>query len=214
MTKGTNLPKYKNFQHASRENSKLYCSARGCTEKRRNISRYCRKHEHQNQQQGHPEATWIRKTDFETERELVQEIIDKNSDHPGVQHAVKFLDGYLKAASTGSANVPAPDHMASLYLQGVTGKELLVTIAAIYLLYRGRTRLIKSDRHMLFAVGNAVLRTRKLGMRTYGRQRREIGKLINKTIGVLCLNICRTIEVNELKKLETYNKQTKPLVTQ
>jgi len=119
----------------------------------------------------------------------------------------------LRAASGGDQRVPASELVAILHDKGLTGKELLTHVSALYVLQRGPNgHLIKSDLHFLYAVGGCVITLRSQdGARVKGRHRVTLGEFLVKNLGVLCLNIFRAIEQQENKQKDIYRKYNEPL---
>lgn len=207
------MPKYQNIHEAVADNSSKQCSIQGCLKSRHGFSRYCKSHLHQSSNWGHPLASQVRLKDFESERHMTEKVIDLNlEDHEGIKYGLEFLDKLLLTCSQGTSFVPYADFLASLQAQGVTSKEILVTLSALYLLYDGRSRLVKGDTHLTYLLGNFVLRMGKQPWRVYGAQRKAIGEYLQEHVGSLCLNISKAAQEMVLQRDKALLDMCKPLV--
>ena len=206
--------KYDNLRQAKADNSQKPCGVPGCTKHRHGISKWCSTHKYAADTWGHPLARTIASRELATEEAAVRRLIDLNTEHQGIAYAVNFLDTLLLAAAQGTTHAPAGDRLAALYNAGLTGKELLVRVAAVYLCREGHRRLILSDRHFGAVVGHAILRACQLPRheRIYGGQRRSVGKYVIDHIGTLALNIAKTATQVELQRNQRLNEMAKPLL--
>lgn len=205
------MSKHKSIRVAINQNIMKTCSVKGCNEKRHAIAKYCGKHQHQYYNFGHPLNSQIKPKDIEVEKEMVSKVIDLNESHEGVQEGIAFLDRLLLGCAQGTSFAPHCDYLASLKYQGVTGKELLITLSSLYLLQDSQQRLIKSDRHLTYLLGHFILKMAKQASRVYGSHRRDIGQYLQDHLAVLCLNISKAAQELTLKKDNTLLQMSKPL---
>lgn len=177
------------------DNTQKQCSVKHCPNYRYRIDPYCRKHRESKRYWGHPEAKAIRrKTDYWWQVEAVKEIIEMNMDHPGVQKGIEFFETYMKMAANGSRSVPCPELIARLYDAAVKPLDLLIEMAALWLLHDQTRGLIKSDLHLYHLMGSKLIRFIRYDGRTRGTQHFACGEYVRKNVGVLLVNISRAVE--------------------
>ena len=205
MSKQNNI--YKNIEM----NTQKTCAVKGCTKNRHSLSRYCSTHQHHYYGFGHPLAYKVTPKDIEVEKDMATDIINRNESHEGIQRGLEILDKLLLECAQGVSFAPYSDYLAILHYQGVTAKEILATLSALYILQDGQSRLIKSDRHLTFLLGHFVLRMAKQASRVYGSHRKAIGMYLQDHLGSLCLNISKAAQERALKRDEALLQMTKPL---
>jgi hypothetical protein len=81
-----------------------------------------------------------------------------NMDHPGVQKGIEFFETFLKLAANGSKSVPCPELIARLYDAAVRPLDLLIEMAALWLLNDQTRGLVKSDLHLYHLMGSKLIR--------------------------------------------------------
>lgn len=205
------MSKPKDIRTQIANNSMKTCAVKGCTRSRHSLARYCSSHQHQYYQYGHPLASQIKPKDMETEKELAAKVIALNEEHKGIEYGIQFLNKLLLECAQGTSFVPHGDYLANLQAQGVTGKDILTTLSALYILRDGVQGRIKSDKHLTFLLGHFVLRIAKQASRAYGTHRKAIGQYLQDSVGVLCLNISKAAQEMSLKRNETLLNMGKPL---
>jgi hypothetical protein len=188
-------------------NQQQSCIMKVCERKRIHFSKYCATHSQRGYQYGDPTGRRIRPKEYEEELADVRDLIRQNPEHSGIQIAVKFFDDWLAAATTeGSSGTLASKHFYQLYQEGLTGEELLCECAAIYLFQRRNPRLLPDGLATYIALALGVLCKRKNKM-GYGTKkyidvstRRNVGRRIIESIGLLLVNITNTVRDRERKR--------------
>ena len=176
------------------DNTQRQCSVKHCYNYRFRIGPYCRKHRNAKRYWGHPEAKAIRRRDYSCEMEDVINIIELNPDHPGIKRGIDFFQGFLEDAANGSRLVPCPELIARLHVAGVRPLDILTEMAALWLLHDQQGGLIKSDLHLYHLMGSRLIRFIRYPGRTRGTQHFACGEYVRKNVGVLLVNISRTVE--------------------
>jgi len=126
--------------------------------------------------------------------EDVEKIISLNPDHPGIKRGIDFFQGFLEDAANGSGLVPCPELIARLHDAGLNPVEILIEMAALWLLHDQQKGLIKSDLHLYHLMGSRLIRFIRYPGRTRGTQHFACGEYVRKNVGVLLVNISRTVE--------------------
>lgn len=194
------------------------CIVPGCKAKRIHFSKYCAVHSQRGYQYGHPEGRRIRPKEYEEELAEVRKVIEQNRDHEGIQIAVRFFDDWLQCAAEGKPGVLASDHFFRLYQEGVTGEDLLIESAAIYLFQKRNPQILLLGRSLDIATALAVLCKRKNRM-GYGAKkyvkveaRRNVGSKIAREVGLMLMNIADSIEAKAKRKAQSMNAFSKDIV--
>ncbi len=199
-----------NFRDAREWNEKKKCSVPNCFNNRDGISKYCKKHKLKATYHGHPEANPFKKKDYLIETQQIKHLVELNLEHEGIQYGIRFFDKMLEVAGKGFEGIPQSLFIARLYDAGVTGKELLIETASLYLLYE-EGRIIKSDSHLIRALGNKILRFKKHGFSLSGPQFEAIGKYIIRHVGVLVLNLAKSAIIKDNERNTNLLNMQKPL---
>lgn len=206
------MAKHKDIRQSIQENSMKTCSVPGCLKSRHGLSKYCCSHQHQHANFGHPLASKITFKDFEAEQQQASNVIDLNESHEGIQYGLEFLDKLLLQCAQGTSHFKYADNLATLRDQGVSGREILTTLAALYVLRDGQSRRIKSDRHLTYLLGHFVLKLAKQASRVYGSQRKAIGEFLQEHIAPILLNISKSVQAVALERDKALLDMCKPLV--
>jgi hypothetical protein len=118
-----------------------------------------------------------------------------NKDHPGVQKGIEFFKNYMKMAANGSRSVPCPELIGRLHGNvGVKPLDILIEMAALWLLNDQTRGLIKSDLHLYHLMGSKLIRFVRHDGRTRGTQHFACGEYVRKNVGVLLVNVSRAVE--------------------
>lgn len=202
------MPMYKNIQEAMSDNSNNPCKAEGCHRNRSRISGYCPLHTAINWQSGHPLHQKIMKGMYAIEKAEVKELIDKNIEHEGIQEGIRFFEGWLNDSLNGLPR-PCSEHLKRLKEDGVSGYELLVESAAFFLFGWDNPRVIKSDRHFTYQLGNRILRYKPFNIR--GTALHDAGSYIKRNVGGLLVTIMHAVQRKEELLENRLRKYSQPL---
>ena len=198
----------KYFTTAHSANTQLRCAMEGCDSHRHGISTMCKAHMVRNNLHGHPLGCRIRRSEYQTERDLISTFVLRHREHPAITAAVELADSWLQAADR-SVEVPARKEAARLFAQGIRGDELVTEILSMWLYIWWNAKHVAwldSAEVQARQIGTAVLylapRT-NLGETPSGRPKyREIpgrvraaaGKYFVRQLAPLAANVFRTIE--------------------
>jgi hypothetical protein len=191
--KGDVLPRFNNIHDAIRNNEKRDCSVKSCHRKRYRVGALCENCGKQRWLWGHPEARAVFKRDYRYEKRIVQKVIDKNLEHDGIQHGINFIEVYLNRSGEGTANhLPGHEHAKRLHNANADAVNILVELAAIYMLSRNYHTPVKDHRHLKYLLGSKFIRFVPCQVKVRGTEHRDVGEYINENIGVLLLNIAKS----------------------
>ncbi len=205
------MPNTKPLHEMFELNEELPCSVEGCKNKRYKLYSTCLKHRQRVYKYGHPKALSISRKAMKAELKQVRNIVLKNRDtHPGLNKAIKWFDKWLLDASLEMSGVPGQYHFKRLYDHGISGEELLVVTAAVFIYsYRNPSKLPSDSKYKEAAVEFAMAhQTTKLIPLEYmttasgkkrakflsKKDRSEIGKYIYDTVGLLYLKMVRSLD--------------------
>jgi hypothetical protein len=195
------LPRFNNIHDAIRNNEKRDCSVTSCHRKRYRVGALCENCGKQRWLWGHAEARAVFKRDYRYEKQIVQKVIDKNPNHDGINHGVNFLETYMERAASGSTYLPGYIHAERLYNANADGHDILVELAAIYMLSRNLHTPVKDHRHLKYLLGSKFIRFAPCPVKVRGTEHRDVGEYLNENIGVLLLNISKS--AHKMVKEET-----------
>ena len=205
--------KYKSFNSAVVDNERRDCAVPGCYRVRYKISKLCRNHRQQAWRWGHPLGRGISKKDYAIEIDEVAEIVNNNLDHDGIQVGIKFFQRAMESSNNGNHLIPCHQYFARLHQANVKPIDLLILSAAIWLFAERNPRGVYSKEHEDHLLGNKIIRFVPYHGRTKGPEHGAVGDYIRKNIGVLLLNISRTIKNNEAAQRNSLKDQASPLNT-
>jgi tetrahydromethanopterin S-methyltransferase subunit G len=188
------------------------CEHPRCTLPRRGLSRYCSKHEGQQQRYGHPDGHYIYPRDYACETEEVKAFIERHIDHKEVQAAINWFQGWVSDSTLGKS-VPGGNSLRRLNDHGVTGRRCLEAIMAFWLFAYRRPGAIPHDVRLDFALALSLLRLapeeKKVHwmngeMKQHGKHigyriRKDVGVYIRQTLYILAKNMVESIN-KELDK--------------
>ena len=208
------MPKYSSLNQFLYENKRLQCNVGGCNTKRVGKSQYCGKHRARAYVWGHPEAGSVKPYLYSDEIEAVTKLINNNANHEGILLGKKWLDSLMEAGGRG-ADIRGSMYWANLYNQKISSSELLIRLGGLwYFDYRDELRRhIKNHRHLISLSGNAVIRFGKMYGIKYIPPKiyHQVGDQVKKGIGILLVNISRSVEKAELKRRKNLSIMGKEL---
>ena len=205
--------KYKSFNEAVHHNERNYCSVPGCNHNRYKISKHCRNHRQQTWRWGHPQARSISKKEYAMEIEEVSEIVNFNLDHKGMQKGIEFFKRAMELGKAGSQYVPCSHYFARLHEADVNPVDLLILSAAIWLFAERNPRRVLNKAHEDHLLGSKIIRFVPYHGNTKGPEHKAVGEYVRSKIGVLLLNINRSIKMHESERRETLKALNAPLRT-
>src|SRR3954468_20542711 len=106
------------FQERAARNRALPCRVISCNKHRATISPFCTAHARAVEKHGNALGRAVARREYTMERQAVEQLLDRNAQHPAVQCALRFLGDWLAAAGRGE-RVPGARHMARLETHGV-----------------------------------------------------------------------------------------------
>ena len=208
------MPKYSSLNQFLYENKRLQCNVRGCASMRVGKSQYCGKHRARAYVWGHAEAGAIKPYLYSDEIEAVTKLINNNANHEGILLGKKWLDSLMEAGGRG-ADIRGSMYWANLFNQKISSSELLIRLASLwYFDYRDELRRhIKNHKHLISLSGNAVIRFGKMYGIKYIPPKiyHQVGDQVKKGIGILLVNISRSVEKAELKRRKNLSIMGKEL---
>ena len=208
------MPKYSSLNQFLYENKRLQCNVRGCASMRVGKSQYCGKHRARAYVWGHPEAGSFKPYLYSDEIEAVTKLINNNANHEGILLGKKWLDSLMEAGGRG-ADIRGSMYWANLFNQKISSSELLIRLASLwYFDYRDELRRhIKNHKHLISLSGNAVIRFGKMYGIKYIPPKiyHQVGDQVKKGIGILLVNISRSVEKAELKRRKNLSIMGKEL---
>ena len=216
------------------ENSKSMCRMPGCPKLRakNTLSPYCTKHRVGYERYGHPLAKRLLPADYEEERYLISELIDRNKDHEGVIDALEKLEDILSQGRKGKSKGFLPEGTLKFVNNIVTrkpkttSKQLLAITAGLVLLSKRQDSPIHDHRNLVYMVGYCVLAIpyrylppfvapwKKDGIKRRtptDRNRRQFGEYILSIVGVLAHNLADMVIREEHELRASMWKQSRPL---
>ena len=208
------MPKYSSLNQFLYENKRLQCNVRGCASMRVGKSQYCGKHRARAYVWGHPEAGSVKPYLYSDEIEAVTKLINNNANHEGILLGKKWLDSLMEAGGRG-AHIRASFYWQNLHMQNISSSELLIRLGGLwYFDYRDELRRhIRNHRHLISLSGNAVIRFGIMYGIKYVPPKiyRQVGDQVKRGIGVLLVNISRSIERMEREKRMRLSKMGEEL---
>lgn len=207
------MPQYANIYEAKQANELRQCKVKGCTEHRARVSGYCKRHNQTNHLYGSPYHKKLEAKDYAMETVECLGVITKNynKNHQGVLFGLRFFHQWLTDATEGKPSTPAAAHLRRLSDAGVTPIDLLTTSAAMVLFMNRYPQRIRDGRHLVYCIGNRILRSSRYPGRPRGPLFREVGEHVWNNLKVLLVNIARTIQRKEADAQENLKAMYKEL---
>jgi len=111
---------------------------------------------------GHPLGKPLRSTEVAPYRRQVASLYARFPSHPGLLAGETILSDLLRLAQSDLRDRDFADHALRLSVSGVTPRELLERVGAVFLLARDDPRQLPDDARLDFALARAVLYARPL----------------------------------------------------
>lgn len=209
--------RYSTPQQRIEQNEQKGCKAKNCNRHRKTYSGYCSIHNQRKVSYGDPEGRRIYPKDFERETLKVKLLMQANSQHEGMKQGVSFFSQWIQQACT-VGHVLGQKHILRLQDEAITGEELLMEVAALYLYCWTYPWALQEGLPLDYATGIAILTKSHMykrgciscrGVRM--TLRRQVGQYARERIGPLLLNIVRTIQKQEKEEAEQRKVQSLPL---
>lgn len=203
-------PKGRAMQPDINANHQRPCSHARCTRPRHGISKWCSYHGKRNKLYGSPEGRRIRRWEYKQEVKEARAVILANKSNPAIIEAVALLQGWLEEAARGR-KVAAREDMDRLFNAGVTGLDVLIEAAALWLWFDRRKHHYDNGPELTHQIGTAVilLKPRPAAYRNRDGSarykpvgavaRRECGGLIRKHLATVLHNISQRVLRDELE---------------
>ena len=147
------------------------------------------------------------------EIEEVSEIVNFNLDHSGMKKGIEFFQRAMELGKAGSQYLPCNHYFARLYEAEVDPIDLLILSAAIWLFAERNPRRVRNKAHEDHLLGNKIIRFVPYHGQTKGPEHKAVGEYVRSNIGVLLLNIIRSINMHEKDRRESLKAQNAPLKT-
>ena len=205
------------------KNQLLRCSVPGCPYLRHRLYNVCLKHQAQKVHFGDPRSRAIQKRELKGVRDEVISLVERNeTTHAGLQNAISWFERWMKDASENKHGVPGCKHIRRLYEHGVSSRELLITCGAVWLFsYRFPHRL-PTEKALTFALAHQIMKLmpleytitrngKKRAKLMSRRERQEIGEYIRQSLGLLFVNIVKSLDEREERERNFKNQMAKPL---
>lgn len=210
-------------------NQSQQCKVQGCRHNRRYLSGYCSHHSYRACNWGSGTALALHPKEYRYHKALVTDLLEKNKDHTGVQQAIQFFENWMRQASM-ELQVAGSYELSRMHYTLVTGLDCLIESAAVWCFYwwdhTGRWDTGQPLTYMLghrvmslapqevlgdYVDSNGKKRTRKKTFK--GTTRRAVGKRIRDNLGILFMNIMKTLEKNEEEEKAMKSQLREPLIT-
>jgi hypothetical protein len=205
------------------------CEVASCGLPRAKVSRYCERHDLQDQRTGHPCGRTIRKHALKPYVVLAQRYIHDYRDHEAVQAALRWLDNMVYRDHPDYPLHPRakPEERVTRFLRrmkksAVSPELMLASCVAMFLFRMNDPLSFPSDRHHRHQVANYFLRLAPApynmtyrsgrGAKKYDRitapTREFLYKRLSETIGICVYNMSSAIysaHLTETKLLKGVN---------
>ena len=145
---------------------------------------------------------------YERERRDVTLFLREHQEHPGIQAALAWIGGWLRASSLRDLDQPGQLHAARLDAHGVTPLAILTECGAVWLYSTRNPRTLPDDARLTFAMAYAVLRLAPHDVRRVYHSARSttvryatsthavrtaVGDHLRRTLALLLYRIAETI---------------------
>ena len=184
---------YKQFKFIESvdKNEQKKCDVANCFMHRRKVSKHCRKHAKVQALYGHPSGRSISKKEYLGEQHEAERFLKKFADHKAVLAGITFFESWLRQAQEGK-KVAGINVLKRMLDSGVTGRDCLHIVLAIWLYSRRQHSKLPDDTRLTFAFSYAFVALCNKGKRAgvkRGRvaaktsERRRIGEVIREKLG-------------------------------
>lgn len=211
------------IKQAERRNTARKCDHRTCNRNRHGLSRWCFRHLYRVNMYGHPDGRAVDPKEYAKELEEVSELLDRNHGHPGVQNALKEIEGFI---SFVCVRPEMPQDIARL--KQVKAMDILKEASALTLLhYRTgdwvHNRPFVDEKNFRFVLGYRclILPGREVVYSQEGtrrtkpsskRARELLGNTLWQKLSPLLVNITRTILQKEERESQKEEAMRAPLM--
>ncbi len=180
------------------------CAVEGCERKCRALNRHCQMHARIIERVRDPLGRMPRKSEIKPYKELAAHALKEYglAEHPAIKAAEAWLIDMIR--NPDRVSKPFSGHFRRLYNEGVTGREILLTMLGIYGLREvGYAKAFGGggvdDAVFFAALGNHVLRLRKLNWQKHavtgrtldaripGHIREGFGRVLAERVGAVAL---------------------------
>ena len=185
------------------------CEVPRCHRPRLGASHYCRAHSRARARWGHPQGSRLLRRYYERERRDVTLFLREHEEHPGIQAALAWIGGWLRASSLRDLDQPGQLHAARLDAHGVTPLAILTECGAVWLYSTRNPRTLPDDARLTFAMASTsspnglhrmtsrrVSRARSTTVRyatSTHAVRTAVGDHLRRTLALLLYRIAETI---------------------
>lgn len=146
-------------------NKTLPCPVNGCTNKRTGVSRYCSAHRKRKVRYGDVNGRPINKSEYQRELLEVREFFIKHEGHPALNSGVYFFQSWMTKAAAGDASVGLKT-MGKLYREGVSARECLEEVVAIWVYAMRKPMAIPDDLRLTYTLARNLIRMGKFNSKT------------------------------------------------
>ncbi len=193
------------------------CAVDGCTRFTRPMSRYCTMHYQRNRRTRHPTGYLPARQDLKPFKDLARVALEEWGYNE--QPSVIAAEAYLQRLVAEPGNVPEKylKHFRRLHLSGVTGRQMLLELLAVYgLRYIGHPDTMHySDATFWCCLGSRFLRTAPLGnkrpdwftgrgsdqYRPSGITCENVGHAIATKLGAMPILLWRAIDADQQRRM-------------
>ena len=190
------------------------CEVPSCGLPRAKVSRYCERHDLQEQRTGHPCGRTIRKSELKPYVVLVQHYIRDYREHEAIAAALRWLEAFVyrdhpqyPARSNAPPQQRLTRFLARMKKSAVSPEEMLAACVAMYLMQLHDPLAFPSDKHFRRQLSRYFLRLAPApysmtygdgrGAKKYDRITPPTGELLyrrlSETIGIACFNMAAAI---------------------
>jgi hypothetical protein len=206
------------FKEAVTHNMAKQCDATGCQHNRVTLGKFCNQHKKMLIRNGHPLQRTTRGRAYANEKYQVEEILEGNLSHQGINNAVQWVASWMSDAVAGKTlskvhgTIVAPVDMRRLADSGVAPIDIIVEAAALWIYQQHNRHKFESDEAEEVALSNAVLslaprsvrtswsgvqgKTVKQPVKITTKTRKELGRRLKLHLLPLFHNFKTTIENN------------------
>jgi hypothetical protein len=198
------------IKEAISKNQQLRCSVKNCPYPRYKLNATCVHHFFKKRLYGSPVSRAIKKKELLYEKAQIVELIERHKGHKGIQKAISWLDKWLQTAGD-QLGVPGSYLLKRLHDSGVTGRDLLITCATLWLYSYNNPHLFPDNLSLDYGVAHQLAKMipmeyrmsrngKKRAVILKGNEKKAIGQYIRNHIGILFVNICEYLRKIEEKK--------------
>jgi len=190
------------------------CEVQSCGLPRAKVSRYCERHDLQQQRTGHPCGRTIRKSELKPYVALVQRYIRDYRKHEAIQAALRWLEAFIyrehpqyQVRSNAPPEQRLTRFLARMKKSAVSSEDMLAACVAMFLKRSHDPLAFPSDKHFQHQLARYFLRLAPSpycmtynggrGAKKYDRitppTRDLLYGRLSETIGIACFNMSAAI---------------------